>query len=454
MLAGEVLFLTSLILSFGSVEKTTPRWQLFELDNGLVFFAQEDHSTSTVSHHIFVGAGSRYEQPGKAGISHIMEHLRWGGNLGEEPFETKLQALGGSTGGHTFPDFTDYIDSAPGSALEMIIKSGADFLSGLQTQESRFRAERDVIFSEELLASQNPNYVALRHLFSIAFQSHPYKNPVGGWRPDISQIALQDVREYFRKYYTPENVTIFLAGDFDTPRTAALMTRYYGALPKGPAISEMPIGEPDQDSERRVRFMSSVSLPSVWVGYHVPGLAHEDVPALQILASILSNGRNARLKEELIEKRKIGRAINPYGAENRQWRKDPSLLVFGLAMNPGFSVEEGETALIKAIEKMTAEPIPENELQRAILREITDRSTYVIYPEWRLWSVTSRTEEAGFYHALTGDPDYALKLIEAYQRVTEDDIKRVAGKYLKASNRSSVLMIPMGDDSKAEKGNS
>ena len=444
------LFLLSLIMGFGLAEKTAPRWTRFELDNGLVFFTQEDHSTSMVSHHIFVRTGSRHERPGITDISHFIEHLRWGGNPGEEPYEKTLQAIGGSTGGHTFPDFTDYIDSAPGPALEMIIRSGTEFLAGLRTKDSRFHAERDVLLSEDLLASQNPNYAAICHLFSMAFQSHPYKNPVGGWRSDLSSITLQDVQEYFKTYYAPGNVAVFLAGDFDTPRVAALMARYYGTLPRGPAVPEVRTVEPAQDAEKRVRFMAPVSLPSVWVGYHVPGLAHEDVPALQILNSLLCNGRNARLKAELIEKRKVASAVNPAGSESRQWRKDPSLLIIGLALNAGFSAEEGEEALIEEIEKMRSDPIDEDSLKRAVLREITDRSTSIIYPEWQLWFVTSRTEEAGFYHALSGDPDYALKLIEAYKKVTVEDVRRAAGKYLKPSNRSSVLMVPNQEVSMTE----
>jgi zinc protease len=221
-------FLSMFAMCFGSAGEPASQWKRFELDNGLVFYAQEDHTTSVVSHHIFVRVGSRLESPGITDISHFVEHLRWGGNPGEEPYEKKLQSIGGSTGGHTFADFTDYVDSGPAPALEMMIKSGAQFLGGLRTQEDRFQTERDVLLSEDMLANQRPNYVAIRHLFSIAFQAHPYKNPVGGWRSDLAQITLQDVRAFFKAFYTPANTAVFLAGDFETDRVVLLMRQYYG----------------------------------------------------------------------------------------------------------------------------------------------------------------------------------------------------------------------------------
>jgi zinc protease len=435
-------FVSVFTMCFGSGGETVSQWKRFELDNGLVFFTQEDHTTSVVSHHIFVQVGSRLESPGITDISHLIEHLRWGGNPGEEPFEKRLQSLGGSTGGHTFPDFTDYVDSGPGPALEMMIESGSQFLSGLRTQEDRFLTERDVLLSEDLLANQHPDYVALRHLFSVAFQAHPYKNPAGGWRSDLSQITLQDVQAFFKTFYIPGNSAVFLAGDFETQRAVLLMKKYYGALPRGPAVPRTRTVEPPQNAEKRVRFFAAVSRPTVWVGYHVPGLGHRDVPALQILHSLLCNGRSAWLEKELVERQKIASAINPYGIENQQWRKDPSLWVIGMTIGPGVLERDGERRLAQEIENMRSFPISDAVLKRAVMREITDRSTYILYPEWQLWFVTSRTEQAGFYYSLTGDPDYASKLIEAYKAITVDDIRFVADRYLNASNRSVVVMMP------------
>ncbi len=442
LVAANFVFLSSLL-----TQPPPSRWSRFKLENGLVFFLQEDHTTSMVSHHIFVHTGARNERPGITDISHLIEHLRWGGNPGEEPFEKKMQVLGGSTGGHTFPDFTDYIDTAPNHALELMIESGADFIGGLRTQQDRFKAERDVILSEALLAENNANYVAIRHLFAAAFQAHPYKNPVGGWRSDAAEITLEDVKTYFQTYYTPRNTTIFLAGDFETDAVIALMKKNYGRIPSGPEVPRLRTIEPPQNAEKTVRFFAPVSQSSVWVGYHVPGIAHEDVPALQVMYALLCNGRSARLKKVLVEDKKIAHRINPYGAETRQWRKDPSLLVFGLAVDSAFSAVEAEVALTTEIEKLSRESVSQMELDRAVKRERTDRLSYIIYTVWTLWSVGSRTEQAGFYHALTGDPDYGHKLAEAYKRVSVEDVRRVARKYLKPSNRTSVLMVPKSESS-------
>jgi len=431
-----------LTASVRAEDKPLSRWQRFELENGLVFFTQEDHTTNMVSHHIFVHTGSRNERPGITNISHLIEHLRWGGDGGEEPYEKQLKALGGSTGGHTFPDFTDYIDSGPSEALELMIESGAKFLSGIRTDEDRFKAERDVVLSEDLLANSNPNYVAMRHLFSTAFQAHPYKNQVGGWRSDTENISLDDVKIYFETCYTPANTAVFLCGDFVTPRIVSLITKHYGSLPRGREVPTLHTVEPPQNAEKQVRFFAPVSNPSVWVGYHVPGLAHEDVPALQIAYSVLTNGRSARLHKSLVEDQEMALTVNPYGAEKRQWRKDPSLLVFGVSLRPDVEPEKGKMRMICEIEKLAEEEIDPSELFRAVRREMTDRITCIIYPVWKLWFVTSRTEQAGYYHALTGNPDYVLNLIESYKKVAPQDIMAVSKKYFKASNRTTVLLVP------------
>jgi zinc protease len=437
----------ALILSAGLLieAQETSNWKRFELDNGLVFFVQEDHSADVVSHHIFVLTGSRNEAVGKTNLSHFIEHLRWGGHEGEEPYEKKLQALGGSTGGHTFPDFTDYIDIGPSSALELMIRSGAEFLSGLETDETRFQTEREVMLSEDLLASNNPNFVAIRNLISIAFQAHPYKNPPGGWRTDTARLSLKDAKDYFNTYYTPANTVVFIAGDLDVEHTVKEMTTHYGALPKKKKPPEILAVEPPQNAEKCLRFKAPVSNPSIWVGYHVPGIAHEDVPTLQVMYSLLCNGLTSLLKKSLIDELKIASSINPYGAERRQWRKDPSLLVFGTALKPGVSAEEGKFHMISVIENLAKEMVREADLKRAIKKEITARMTYILYSVWKLWYVSSRTQQAGYYYALTGDPDYAYRLIDGYKKVTPQSLQKIASKYLREDNRTSVLMIPQSD---------
>jgi len=431
-------------LSFRLVAQETPiRWQSSKLDNGLLVLTHEDHSVPLVSHHIYVGAGSRTEWPGITGISHLIEHLRWGGNAGEEPFEKRIQALGGSTGGHTWPDFTDYVDVVPNAGLEMALREGARFLSGLQTDEARFRAERDVVLSEMLLAENDPYYVALRHLSAVAFEAHPYRAPVGGWISDVSRITLKDVKDYFHIFYSPQNTIVLLAGDFKTSEALALVKKYYGVVPRGPELPRPPTPESMQNSEKHVRFFSQADQAALFVGYHIPNLMDPDMPALQILDALLCKGRSARLQKALVEEQHVAVSINPGGGEKvNQWRKDPSLLVFGISLQSGCSLEKGENALLAEFKRLTTEIVDSQELERAIRRETTDQLTYVLYSVWTLWSVAFQTQQAGLYQTLTGNPEFVTKLISDYQKVKPADIQRIALKYLDEKNRTIVWLVP------------
>ncbi len=330
---GFVLF----HLSFRLVAQETPiRWQSCKLDNGLLVLTHEDHSAPLVSHHIYVGAGSRTEWPGITGISHLIEHLRWGGNAGEEPFEKRIQALGGSTGGHTWPDFTDYVDVVPNAGLEMALREGARFLSGLQTDETRFKAERDVVLSEMLLAENDPYYVALRHLSAVAFEAHPYRAPVGGWISDVSRITLKDVKDYFHAFYSPQNTTVLLAGDFKTSDVLALTKRYYGVIPRGPELPRPPTPESMQNAEKHIRFLSTADQAAVFVGYHIPEIMDPDVPALQILDALLCKGRSARLQKSLVEEQRVAVTVNPGGGEkSTNGAKIPPCSSLGFPCHPG-----------------------------------------------------------------------------------------------------------------------
>jgi predicted Zn-dependent peptidase len=419
------------------------RWKNEKLANGLTFLYYEDHSAPLISHHIYVGAGSRTERPGITGISHLIEHLRWGGNATEEPFEKRLQALGGSTGGHTWPDFTDYVDIAPSSTMEMVVREGALFLGGLRTDEERFKAERDVVLSEMMLAENNPYYVTLRYLWAGAFEVHPYRHPVVGWYSDVSQITLKDVKDYFSSYYSPQNTVILLAGDFDPSEASTLVQKYYGVIPRGPEPPRSSAAEVQQNAEKRVRFFSQAGQPAVFVGCHIPGLTDPDAPALQIMDALLCKGTGARLQKSLVDQQHIAVAINPAGGEKvNQWRKDPSLLVYGISLQSGCTPEQGENALLAELDNFGRELIDSQEVDRAIRRETTDQLTYIFYTVWTLWSISSRTQQAGFYQTVANDPEYVSKLISSYQQVKPEDIQRVARKYLNNKNRTIVLLIP------------
>lgn len=441
-IAVRLVLVATLLVGFTG-HAAESKWQRHVLDNGLLLLTQEEHSSPLISHHIFARVGSRFEQPGMTGISHLIEHLRWGGNPGEESFEKRIQALGGETGGHTFRDFTDYVDVVPKDGLEFVVQAGATFLSGLGTKEERFKAERDVVANELLLGENNPYSLAMRHLMAVSFEAHPYRAPTGGWLSDLQQITLQDVKGYFQTYYSPGNVTVLLAGDFNTDNAVALVKKYYGALPHRPEPPPLRSQEPPQNAEKRVRVFAAVDQPAVYVGYHIPGLSDPDIPALQVLDALLSNGRSSRLQRSLVERQRVATSLNPSGYDMvLQWLRDPSLLIYSLGVSHAVDPERAANALIAEIETLRQQTVEDRELRRAVRRLTTDQLSFILYRVWTMWSVSSQTEQGGFYDALTGDPEFVNKLIVAYEKITPTDIQRVARKYLDESNRTIVFLLP------------
>jgi predicted Zn-dependent peptidase len=238
-------------------------------------------------------------------------------------------------------------------------------------------------------------------------------------------------------------VTVLLAGDFNTDNAIALVKKYYGVLPRG---SEAPLfrsQEPPQNAEKRVCVFAAVDQPAVYVGYHVPGLSDPDIPALQVLDALLSNGRSSRLQRSLVERQRVAGGLNPSGYDKVvQWRRDPSLLIYSISVPRAVDPERAANALVAEIETLRQQTVEDRDLRRAVRRLTTDQLSFILYPVWTMWSVDSQTEQAGFYEALTGDPEFVNKLIVAYEKVTPSDIQRVARKYLDESNRTIVFLLP------------
>jgi zinc protease len=410
----------------------------YTLKNGLTLLVLPDKSLPIVSLQIHYRVGSRHELPGITGISHLFEHLMFRGTetLGPEEFSRILQSRGGEINAFTTRDHTSYFENLPAEHLELGLKLEADRLLNLKLDNDTFTPELQVVISERKLRSvDSPLGLVEEQLFATAFTQHPYQWPVIGWSQDLHHLTLADCRSYYHSHYHPGHMTVVIAGDAEPDQALALVERYFGAIPNPGVEPGRAFTEPPQRGERRAVVKKVSQVEALLAGYHVVGLAHPDLYALNLLAVILSGGKASRFYQEFIRPGKaaaleVEMAPLPFSAQ------DPDLLVVAAVAAPGQPLKELASELWQALEHLRQDGVTPLELARAkkLLRSQMVKSLSHNFFRGLL---------AGLFHLKTGDAGLANRILASFEAVTEADIQRVAQTYLKTDNRTVVTLQPV-----------
>jgi len=280
------------------------------LPNGLTVLTQENHELPVASMYTMYRVGSRNERPGITGISHLFEHMMFNGSrkFGPKEFDRILESGGGYSNAYTSRDMTVYYEDFASPLLKTVIELDADRMGWLNLSAKTLKAEREVIKEERRLRTDNSVFGRLEEeLFASSFQAHPYRWPIIGWMSDIENISIHDCRRFFKEYYAPNNAVLVLSGDFQTDEALRLIEKYYGVIPSRKMRRRPVTAEPQQKGERRVRYRKQAELHNLFVGYHVPGAGHQDMYALDVLQTILTEGESSLLHTALV--RKTGMAL-------------------------------------------------------------------------------------------------------------------------------------------------
>ncbi|MGB6166906.1 MAG: pitrilysin family protein [Geitlerinemataceae cyanobacterium] len=458
----------------------------FTLDNGLKFIVLERHEAPVVSFITYADVGGVNEPVGQTGVAHYLEHLAFKGTQrigttnyeAEKPLleqldklfssiqkatekgdEEKVQDLqaefdriqaeadtyaiqnqfgqiveqsgGVGLNANTSTDATRYFYSFPANKLELWMSLESERF--LEPVFREFFKEKQVILEERRLRTENSPIGKMLEVFlAAAFDVHPYKNPVIGSTEDIRNLTRQNVEDFFNTYYVPNNLTIAVVGDVDPGEVRRLAQVYFGRFPAGaepPAVVEV---EPPQTEPREVtvRFPSE---PWYLEGYHVPAFNSPDRPIYDTIASILSDGRTARLYQSLVEGQQL--ALTAQGFNGFPGDKYPNLMLFYALTAPGHSIDEVATALHAEIEKLTAEPVTQNELERVKKNALSGL----------LRSLDSNSGMASLlveYQVKTGDWRNLFAQLQAIERVTAEDILRVSRETFTPENRTIGKLLP------------
>src|SRR5688572_9034902 len=245
------------------------QYQLMTLPNGLRVILSEDHSTPIVHVQLWYHVGSKNERPGRTGFAHLFEHMMFKGsrNVDPEAHTSVISSVGGRSNAYTTEDETVFWQTLPAHYLPLALWMEADRMATLRIDEGAFRREREVVKEERRMRVENQPYGRLSEIiYDHAFTTHPYKHPTIGSMADLEAASIEDVREFHRTYYVPENATVTIVGDFDSAQALQLVTQYFGRVPKAarPVPRDIP-KEPAQTKERRAVLEESWPLPAVVV---------------------------------------------------------------------------------------------------------------------------------------------------------------------------------------------
>ncbi|MFN3466386.1 MAG: M16 family metallopeptidase [Candidatus Brocadiales bacterium] len=408
----------------------------YRLKNGLTVLMHEDHSAPIVSFQVWYNVGSRNERPGITGISHLFEHMMFKGSarFGPEEHSRLITRNGGNDNAFTTQDCTAYFENLPSSKLELAAGLEADRMASLRLTPETLASEREVVKEERRLRVDNSLFGLLaEELYATAFSLHPYQWPVNGWMSDLDAISLEDCQDFFLHYYAPNNATVLVLGDIDPNETISVIERHFGPIPshENGRPREVITPETPQKGEKQANCYVSTQFPWVVVAYHTPAATHPDVPALELLSSILGEGRSSRLYQKLIR----GRMALSFSTDVDKMR-DPGLFTITVeGIREGHTPEDVESAIYSELERLREERVSDGELQKAK----NQKEARLIFG---LQTNFIRGIHIGSSLADSGDPLLFLKVLDEYRQATAEELIRVAREYFNRKNRVVVRLLP------------
>jgi zinc protease len=434
LVAAVAVAVTSLSVS-AAVRPPKLQYDVSTLPNGLTLVLSEDHSTPIVHVQVWYHVGSKNERKGRTGFAHLFEHMMFKGskNVGPEEHTSVITGFGGQSNAYTTDDETVFWETLPAQYLPMALWLEADRMATLRIDKDTFVNERQVVKEERRMRVDNQPYGRLTEIiYDHAFTTHPYKHPTIGSMEDLEAASIEDVRDFYRTYYVPENATVVIVGDFDTPQAKEIAAQYLGRVPKAehPVPRDIP-REPPQTAERRATLREPWPLPAVVVAYHITYDGHPDSYPLHIASKVLSDGQTSRLQQSLVYEKQL--AVDASGGANLI--EDPNLFYAVAILQPGHTPEEATAALIAEFERLKNEPISEHELQRTKNQFARD---YILQRE------TDQQKALQLGHALVihRDVKTADGEFDIFQSITAADVQRVARTYFTPENRLVLTILP------------
>jgi zinc protease len=430
----------------------SPSFQQTTLDNGLRVILREVRERPLVGVWMWYHVGGRNELPGTTGVSHWVEHMlfKGGKRFGKGEITKEISRRGGALNAFTWIDCTAYFETLPASEIDLALAIESDRIYDTRIEPEEAEAERTVVISEREGSENFPEFWLREEVQSVAWREHPYRLGVIGPKSDLRAMTRENLYDHYKRYYMTNNATLVMVGDFSAPQLLDKIHAEFDKHPAGPTPPALQIEEQPQTGERRVTVRRPGPTHYVMLGYHAPQASHVDAAPLVVLSSVLGGasspiawggarglGRSSRLYRALID----GEIASSVSA-GFELTLDPYLFAFDATLRNSVEPARAEAAIVHEIERIQREGVAADELAR------TKRQLHaqVVYS---LEGVTNQGFALGFMDLVAHEPAAWQTFPEALQRVTADDVQRVASTYLVEHQRTTGWFVPQNEEARA-----
>jgi zinc protease len=413
------------------------------LANGLRVIVKEDRRAPTVAHLVWYRAGAMDETSGTTGVAHVLEHMMFKGTkaMPAGEFSRRVAAAGGRENAFTGHDYTVYFQQAERSRLELRVELEADRMANLVVSPEEFALEIKVVQEERRLRTDDrPRELVYENLMAAAFKVHPYRRPIIGWMTDLETMTAADARDWYARWYAPNNAFVVVVGDVSAEAVFQLAQAHYGALPARPLPVRKPRNEPPQEGSRRLVVKAPAELAYVLIAYKAPVLrdvARDREPyALAVLAAVLDGNDSARLKARLVRSRRIA---NEATASYEVTARGPGVFMLDGVPAQGRSAAELESALRGELAAVAADGVTAAELERA-------RIQYVAGRVYKRDSIFAQALELGLLESAGLAYRDADRILERIRAVTADEVREAARQILVEEASTVATLDPQPVD--------
>jgi zinc protease len=407
----------------------------FDLPNGLHVILHQDNSTPLVAVTMMYHVGSKNEQPSRTGFAHFFEHLLFEGspNIKRGEYSKIVKSNGGQLNANTSQDRTFYYEVMPSNKLELGLYLESERLLQAKIDEEGVKTQREVVKEEKRQRYDNQPYGTIfMEVLKHAYTKHPYQWAPIGSLDHLNAATIDEFRQFYKDFYVPNNAILSLAGDFDPAQAKTLITKYFAEIPMGTkAIYRPTVKEPAQTKEVRDTIYDNITLPAVVQAYHIPAQGTPDSYAMEVLQTILAGGESSRMNKEIVDKQQKALQSAAFPVAN----EDAGLFLTYSIANQGVAPKDLEGAVNAEIERVKTDLVTDAELTKVK----NQLETNFVNQNARIFGVAENLANYKMYY---GDANLINTEIDRYNKVTKEDIRRVAQQYLRPENRVVLYYLP------------
>ncbi len=447
-MTGPLLAMLGMVALLAGPAATAPSipYQAFQLQNGLNVILSEDHTAPVVGIDVTYNVGSKDEKPGRTGFAHLFEHLMFEGSehVPKGEADRLIESAGGTSNGATSSDRTEYWEQVPSNAVERMLYVESDKMGFLlpTLDQAKLDNQREVVRNERRQSYEMQPYglawVKLsENLWDPAF---PYHWLTIGSHEDLAAATLEDVREFFRRWYGPNNASLAIVGDIDPKRTRALVEKWFGDIPAGPAPDRSHPQPRPLDGEKRIAMEDAVQLPRLYMAWQSPKDYADGDAALDVLGEILSSGKSARLMKRLVMDEQIAQSV----LAGQQGEALAGTFLVVATPKPGVPLERLEREIDEEIARIAREPPSDQEVER-VRNKIESQMVFQLEP---VGGFGGRAATLNSYYWTTGDPGYFAKDLQRFLSVTPEQVRVAAARWL-GKSRVVLAVVPRSKPAEA-----